>query len=160
MTRLRILKTQCNEHTGANRWDWLWFKWVQSLCDHDLYWVINDFLHVFNSCTSSGELKDLLGNQKNLLKDVCDNDREEEKSRSYPYRIHSSTDRIFVAMLECGRTVTSAEGRPWSNLQSIEMIKIAFRLSFPSLLPRTSAKPKRCQVDNKAHCIITSFFES
>ena len=42
----------------------------------DLYWVINDFLHVFNACTSSGELKDLLGTKKNLLKDVYDNHRE------------------------------------------------------------------------------------
>lgn len=79
-----------------------------------------------------------LGTEKSCYND---NDRDfKDKLTITSLRIQLPKDRVSVAMLVYGRH--GVELKKMKNVPSIEMIKLAFRLSFPSLLPKSAKLEK------------------
>ena len=79
-----------------------------------------------------------LGTEKSCYND---NDRDfKDKLTITSLRIQLPIHRVSVAILVCGRH--GVELKKMKNVPSIEMIKFAFRLSFPSLLPKSAKLEK------------------
>ena len=79
-----------------------------------------------------------LGTEKSCYND---NDRDfKDKLTITSLRKQLSIDCVSVAILVCGRH--GVELKKVKNVPSIEMIKFAFRLSFPPLLPKSAKLEK------------------